>query len=175
MAPEYKLNYFDLRGYGETARLIFHYAGVPFEDRRFTHEEWPTIKPGLSGKDDWEAAQVDALSDAYKDFGNTARPYFMVLFGREQGDKEALYKDFAKAFDEMAKHLKKYLKDAGNGFLFAGGLTWADFFTSEFHDTLNGFNPEIFKDHPELLRHSEKVHSLPQLQDYLKNRPKTQN
>ena len=47
MAPEYKLNYFDVRGYGETARLIFHYAGVPFEDRRFTHEEWPSLKPGI--------------------------------------------------------------------------------------------------------------------------------
>ena len=46
---------------------------------------------GLSGKDDWEAAQVDALSDAYKDFASTTRPYFMVLFGREQGDKVFLY------------------------------------------------------------------------------------
>uniref|UniRef100_A0A914CPV3 glutathione transferase n=1 Tax=Acrobeloides nanus TaxID=290746 RepID=A0A914CPV3_9BILA len=89
--------------------------------------------------------------------------------------KEALYKDFAKAFDELAKHIEKYLKNAGNGFLFAGGLTWMDFSASEFHDTLNGFHPELFKNHPELLKHSEKVHSLPQLQDYLKNRPKTEN
>lgn len=41
----YKLTYFDVRGLAEVSRLILHYAGVEFEDKRITHDEWPAIKP----------------------------------------------------------------------------------------------------------------------------------
>lgn len=43
--PNYKLYYFGVRGRGELARLILNCAGVPFEDYRFSSNEWPTIKP----------------------------------------------------------------------------------------------------------------------------------
>lgn len=45
--PQYKLHYFDTptRGRAEFARLILVQAGVQFEDIRFKHSEWPTIKP----------------------------------------------------------------------------------------------------------------------------------
>jgi len=36
----YKLSYFDIRGLGETARLIMHYAKVPFEDERLGQPHW---------------------------------------------------------------------------------------------------------------------------------------
>lgn len=44
--PSYKLTYFDARGFAEPARMIFHLAGVEFEDYRFTHESgtWEKIK-----------------------------------------------------------------------------------------------------------------------------------
>ncbi|CAL2033621.1 hypothetical protein CAEBREN_14956 [Caenorhabditis brenneri] len=44
--PLYKLTYFDARGYAEPARILFKLAGVPFEDKRITHEsgEWETLK-----------------------------------------------------------------------------------------------------------------------------------
>uniref|UniRef100_A0A1I7YRG4 glutathione transferase n=1 Tax=Steinernema glaseri TaxID=37863 RepID=A0A1I7YRG4_9BILA len=42
--PSYKLTYFDVRALGETARLLFTYAGVPFEDVRVTMEQWPELK-----------------------------------------------------------------------------------------------------------------------------------
>jgi hypothetical protein len=41
---QYKLHYFNFRGLGELARLIFHYAGVAFEDVRFERSEWPQLK-----------------------------------------------------------------------------------------------------------------------------------
>uniref|UniRef100_A0A0N5ANM9 glutathione transferase n=1 Tax=Syphacia muris TaxID=451379 RepID=A0A0N5ANM9_9BILA len=45
--PQYKLTYFDIRGLGEGARVLFNYAGVPFEDMRIKHEEWSSLKPKM--------------------------------------------------------------------------------------------------------------------------------
>ena len=36
----YKLHYFPVRSRAEGIRYIFHYAGVPFEDIRYTPEQW---------------------------------------------------------------------------------------------------------------------------------------
>lgn len=41
---QYKLVYFDARGLGEAARLLFHAAGVPFEDYRIGIEEFKKLK-----------------------------------------------------------------------------------------------------------------------------------
>lgn len=45
MAPKYKLNYFNITAKGEPIRLLFHAAGVEFEDNRVAFEEWGNIKP----------------------------------------------------------------------------------------------------------------------------------
>ncbi len=40
----YKLIYFNVRGRAELARLILHYAQVPFEDHRVEGAQWPQLK-----------------------------------------------------------------------------------------------------------------------------------
>lgn len=42
--PSYKLLYFFVRGRGEAARFMLHYAGIPFTDERVDVEQWKTIK-----------------------------------------------------------------------------------------------------------------------------------
>ncbi|CAF4294867.1 unnamed protein product, partial [Adineta steineri] len=40
----YKLHYFNFRGRGELARLVFAAAGQTFEDIRYERNEWPSNK-----------------------------------------------------------------------------------------------------------------------------------
>lgn len=47
MAPKYVLTYFDVRGRGEVTRLLFKVAGVEFEDKRLTFEEWGKEKENM--------------------------------------------------------------------------------------------------------------------------------
>ena len=41
----YKLTYFNSKGLAEVTRLIFAQAGVQYEDKRVTREEWLKLKP----------------------------------------------------------------------------------------------------------------------------------
>jgi hypothetical protein len=41
---QYKLIYFNLRGRGEVARLIFKYGKQNFEDARVKSGDWPQLK-----------------------------------------------------------------------------------------------------------------------------------
>ena len=41
---KYTFNYFPVVGRGETTRLLFHAAGVEFNDNRMTWEQWLEVK-----------------------------------------------------------------------------------------------------------------------------------
>ncbi|XP_076226897.1 glutathione S-transferase-like [Nomia melanderi] len=45
--PTYKLTYFPVTSLGESIRWLFAYGGIEFEDIRFTHDDWPSIKPEM--------------------------------------------------------------------------------------------------------------------------------
>merc|ERR1711997_1270293 len=42
-----KLTHYNVRGRGETARLVLAYAGKEFEDKRIAPEDMPSLKPSL--------------------------------------------------------------------------------------------------------------------------------
>ena len=42
--PKLKLTYFNIKARAEPTRLALHIAGIPFEDKRIAHEEWPALK-----------------------------------------------------------------------------------------------------------------------------------
>ena len=46
--PNYRLVYFDGTGRGETTRMIFDYAGVPYEDKRVSFDDWKSMKESRS-------------------------------------------------------------------------------------------------------------------------------
>lgn len=44
--PHYILTYFTVYGRAETSRILFHLAGVPFDDVRIEAADWPNKKQG---------------------------------------------------------------------------------------------------------------------------------
>ncbi|XP_065662449.1 S-crystallin 4 [Hydra vulgaris] len=44
MSPKYVLNYFNVQGKAEVARLLFHCKGVEFTDNQINHQDWPSLK-----------------------------------------------------------------------------------------------------------------------------------
>ncbi|XP_069781801.1 hematopoietic prostaglandin D synthase-like isoform X2 [Narcine bancroftii] len=67
--PNYKLTYFKLRGRAETARYIFAYSGITYEDDTIERSVWAHLKPTLLFKqlpilkvDDIELNQSTAIA-----------------------------------------------------------------------------------------------------------------
>lgn len=44
MSTSYKLLYFNIGGRGEVLRVVLRHAGVEFEDKIITFDEWPQYK-----------------------------------------------------------------------------------------------------------------------------------
>uniref|UniRef100_A0AC34QIV0 Glutathione S-transferase n=1 Tax=Panagrolaimus sp. JU765 TaxID=591449 RepID=A0AC34QIV0_9BILA len=145
MVGQYKLYYFDSRGRGETARLLFHAAGQEFEDVRFSHEQWPEYKPqSPTGKAPWLEALVDSTADFFRDATNETRPYLRALAGNAEGDKDALYKEkFLPALEKTFPYIEQALKKSGSGFIAPSGLTWVDLFIAEAFASLFNLVPDF--------------------------------
>lgn len=65
---------------------------------------------------------------------------------------------------------EKYLKEAGNGWYFKGGLTVVDFLFAGFWTDIDRLAPEFFDKYPLLKANADKVFGLPQIQKYLEER-----
>uniref|UniRef100_A0A0N5B0A5 glutathione transferase n=1 Tax=Syphacia muris TaxID=451379 RepID=A0A0N5B0A5_9BILA len=199
----YKLTYFDFRWFGEGARLLFHYAGVPFEDERIQVDQWPALKPKMpfgqlpvltvdgkviaqSGaicrylarefdlvpKNPVDDALVDSIYDAHKDFLLQSKPYFMVVTGFTKGDKEKLFKGvLLPARDLYFPCINNYLSMSDSIHLIDKQLSWVDIVIADNLCDIEEIVPTIFDGYPELKKFADKIHSIPQLQKYLKERP----
>uniref|UniRef100_A0A914ZBB1 glutathione transferase n=1 Tax=Panagrolaimus superbus TaxID=310955 RepID=A0A914ZBB1_9BILA len=129
-------------------------------------------KYNLAGKDDLEAAQVDALADFLRDMQyEHFSPYMFVVQGYDEGDKDKLREEiFLPAVKQNFTYLVKTLKNSNSGFFMPSGITWVDFVISQYLNLVRRYDKECFEDYPELIEHLERIHSFPQLKIYLEKR-----
>ncbi|CAD5227899.1 unnamed protein product [Bursaphelenchus xylophilus] len=131
-------------------------------------------KVGLAGRTELEMARVEEAIATYKDLYTKMADYCYTMTGFKDMDKDELYEKQAKPVSaQYFTLLSKMLKKHHNTFVASQKPTVADFFFAEYLSSVNGFAPELFKGHEGLLDYVKRVHSIPQLQDYLKKRPKT--
>ncbi|KAL3083866.1 hypothetical protein niasHT_036279 [Heterodera trifolii] len=126
----------------------------------------------LAGKDKWEKAKANEIIDFQKDANTEMMPYLMVKIGRREGDLDKLR---GEVFEPMAKRvlplLEKLLKESGSGYMLKSGLSMVDFQVANFLYTFTMLEPDAINAYPELIKYVDRVHALPQLQKYLKQRP----
>lgn len=76
-------------------------------------------------------------------------------------------------FEPALKHFfplfEGIITKSGSGF-FSSNISWADFFFAEGILSLRNVEPECLQDHPILVEFQERIHSLPQLKDYIGQR-----
>ncbi|KAI6240463.1 hypothetical protein M3Y99_00454500 [Aphelenchoides fujianensis] len=199
----YRLEYFASRGKAEFIRLLFAYAGVPFEDVRLERAAFrPADAPfgrlpvleadgrrlaeslaigrllaarfGLAGRDALEAAEIDAIVDLWRDFFDAMRPFFRALAGGTADDAAAeRAASFAPALRHFVPLLERRLAESANGFLHPAGVSWADLFGAALFFGVLQRLPLEFAPLAALRAHCDRVHALPGVREWVARRPDT--
>ncbi|KAL0871452.1 hypothetical protein ABMA27_005175 [Loxostege sticticalis] len=201
--PKVVLTYFNFKAVGESIRLLLLYGGQEFEDIRLTSEEWRQYKPTTPfGQapvleiDDKKYAQSMAISrylgrkyglagatleedleiDMIVDYINEIRAKgFEVRYEKDEAIQTRKHADFTQnVYPVMLNRLNDII-EKNNGYIALGKLTWADFLFAGMFDYLKMMmrTPDLEEKYPNFKKVVDRVHALPQLQEYLANAPKT--
>ncbi|KAI1709034.1 putative glutathione S-transferase 5 [Ditylenchus destructor] len=156
---KYEVHYFDDRGLAEPIRLLFAYTNTPFEDVRFTREQWADRKSTYKfGKvpvlkvDGQELAQSAAILRylaekfglAGKDEWERAKVHEVADFHK---DVAALRKDvFLPNAERLFPQYVRLLNESDSGFLAPSGLTFVDFSVAHYFEYwISKLEPEFMK------------------------------
>ena len=195
---QYKLTYFNGRGRAELTRLIFAQAGVQYEDKRIAKEEWPELKPktpngslpileidgktllgsipiarfvaerfGLAGSNDIENTEIAGVMDCLNDLVTS---FLKVLFEKDETRKAELKKKFDE--EDSPKFLSLLKKRVtADGWLYGSKVTYVDI---AFLNLSQRLPAEVLAKYPGLKSVKENVEALPNIAQWIKNRPVTQ-
>ena len=201
-ASKYHLFYFNSRGLGEPARLVFAQAGVPYEDTRFKdRDDWLAqykaksplgVAPWLEidGKqiggsqvvarflgEELGLAGSNAIENAQiASIADHVRDFMMEgskpLQTQDESEKAKLKKEFEEKCPKFLSVLEGKVSDSG--WLFGSKLTWVDCYAMHFFSLLmEAGYPDLLKDYPKLSSLISKVQEQPNIAKWLKERPQT--
>ena len=200
--PSYKLTYFNSRGRAEAARIIFAQAGVEYEDKRLSGEEWAQLKPStptgqlpileVDGKTLYGSIPIcrflgerfglggsnDLENAEIAGLGDFLHDFFMkfypMFFEKDEEKKAELKKDIEEnVIPSFMDRLEKIVSSTPGDFLFGEKLTYMDLSFFNGLDMLKMF-PTIVEGRPSLTKVKESVGSLPNIARWLKERPQTE-
>jgi len=198
--PQYKLYYFDLRALAEPIRLVFVQAGIPFEDVRIKHEDWPQYKDKMSfgqmpvlevdGKQLTQSMSIlryvarkyglEADDEWDRAVGDELATSWLDMQARSIGawmetDKELQKQKFQQLIDEFVKPRLKimdgYIAKSPSGFLAGNKVTWADFFVYNTLDLITDFLKVSLSPYPHVEKFFHKIHELPKVKEWHMKHP----
>ncbi|KAE9548931.1 hypothetical protein FO519_007858 [Halicephalobus sp. NKZ332] len=137
----------------------------------------------LAGKDLFEQAEVDALVDLVKDFGVCIKPWVNSIIKAYSNlppeldnisPAEGLLQYASPAIERYMPIFENLAsKKTKSGFLFDGGITFADFGLVNVFEVMEAILPEKMSKFENIKALKERIFALPRLQKYLNERPKT--
>uniref|UniRef100_A0A914QZI8 glutathione transferase n=1 Tax=Panagrolaimus davidi TaxID=227884 RepID=A0A914QZI8_9BILA len=113
----------------------------------------------LNGKTEMEDIHINCIAEYFREMTEKARPFIRFMNrGIGEGTKEEIYQKYqvpnVKTYFPVIVQL---LKQSKSDFFADSGITWIDFFISEYVDSVQNLDPELAKQYPELLEHSLKM------------------
>uniref|UniRef100_A0A6P7H2J7 glutathione transferase n=1 Tax=Diabrotica virgifera virgifera TaxID=50390 RepID=A0A6P7H2J7_DIAVI len=199
--PSYKLTYFNFTGRAEPVRVLLRYGGIPFEDVRVEHADWPSVKPTTP------YGQVPVLEVDGKKFtqGIPLARYvanIVGLVGKSNEENleieiavnilsEILKTAYESHFDPDEEQKKKHLKTLhellakylpvldeaakkNGGHIGSNKLNWGDvYFVTAYEDIRNILgNKDIVENYSGLQNVKKNVLSDKNIKEYIQSRPK---
>jgi glutathione S-transferase len=199
--PSYKLIYFDIRGRGELIRLLFAQSGVPFEDCRIKHEEWPEFKP-LTPFGSLPIVEIDGetltgstiiarylaeLPEFQLAGSNPFENAKIAAIGNYLNDLEVeIAKFFFEKDDAMIKKffneqvpkfyekLEKLSSTNSSGYLWEDKLTWVDFYAYQLTCWIrlkNSPDAAALDKYANLCKLWKTIEALPNVAKWISERP----
>ncbi|KAI1696129.1 glutathione S-transferase 1 [Ditylenchus destructor] len=156
---------------------------LELNDGRQLHESYAIShylgkKFGLAGKDEWEEAKVMEVASINRDFVGDIRLFIrshVPLYTIEQSREELKAKLFDPAIQKYFPIFERILSESGSGFMVPSGLTYVDFYVSEYLSTANNLVPGTLETKSTVLKdYVTRVQQHPSIQNYVSRRKYSQ-
>merc|ERR1711997_819228 len=197
-----KLTHYNVRGRGETIRLVLAYAGKEYEDKRIAPEDMPSLKPSLPfgqlpvlevdgvtiGQsmaiarylaNEYGIAgssnMVKAQVDEVVDVMNDLQDaMYGTFFEKDEKVKaEKTKKVIEETIPKTLANLEKVLEKRGGQFLAGNCLTWAELHFLQLAESLETMSPKCVEATPKLANLVDRTRNLPNIKKWLEERPVT--
>ncbi|KAE8573026.1 glutathione S-transferase isoform X2 [Halyomorpha halys] len=125
----------------------------------------------LAGKNDWEALQIDVAVDTLHDMRLAIINYWYDENEESRAKKQGplmneILPFYLSKFDELVKE--------NNGYLANGQLSWGDlYFVAASEYSIKMIEFDFYEQYENLKRLRDNVLSIPQIQEWMNKRPKT--
>jgi len=201
--PTLKYTYFNVKGRGETVRLLLAAGGMKYEDKRVEFGEWPALKAKtpwgslpvmeVDGKPLGQSMTIaryvareggfvgknsfeQAQIEAIVDQVTDMRETLFTAKRKPEAEQAAAFKDFAeKTVPSILPKLEQVA--AANkekpGVFVGGKMTIADVHFFSILEIMMGKMPDVLSTYPALKKIYDGVATNPRIAEYIKKRPET--
>jgi len=201
--PTLKYIYFNVKGRGETPRLLLAASGMDFEDKRIESADWPAIKPTtpfgslpvleVDGKPIGQSMAIaryvahegglvgknsfeQACIDAIVDTITDFRESLVKVKFMPEEEKEAAWTNFTeKTIPAVLAALEKIAENNQEkpGVFVGGKMTIADVHFFSILELVQGKLPDVLGAYPHLKKIFDGVATEGKIAEYIKKRPQT--
>ncbi|GAV07512.1 hypothetical protein RvY_17338 [Ramazzottius varieornatus] len=129
---------------------------------------------GLSGQDDWENAQIDAVAEYIRDAGQGYAAYAYARMSQDEGAMKKAGDEYANVtIQPFLAKLERLLQDnkAGHDFLVGSKPSWADILLTTQVDRALKLKADLLQSYPLLKAHTDRIHNLKGIKEWIAKHP----
>jgi glutathione S-transferase len=128
----------------------------------------------LAGANDWEQALIDEIVEYVRDAAAGYTSWISAFMAKNEELAKSIKEEYtSKGVIPFLQGLEKKLNanNGGKGYFVGSGPTLADFSVTVFFDEVRRLAPNILDSYPALKAHSDRVHGLRGIKEWVAKRP----